>query len=73
MLVTIQDVPMNFRGYDIIVPMATRLTHRTALGHDPNYHFVDDLSFIDKKQWPLLWHDAYYYGIDIPKEFVTEI
>lgn len=70
--VTSQDIPMHFRGYDIVVPKGTRITHRTALGTDPNYNFVDDLSWIDKK-YPLLHHDAYYYGINVPKEYVIEV
>jgi hypothetical protein len=71
---TSQDVTISFRDYgNITVPKGTRLTHNTALGADRNYHFVDDFSWI-KKNYPqidrFLYHDAYYYGIDIPKEFV---
>ena len=33
----------NFMGYgDITVPAGTKVTHKTALGDDPNYHFVDE-------------------------------
>lgn len=72
---TSQDVTINFRDYgEITVPAGTRLTHMTALGIDKKYHFVDDLSWI-KKNYPsidrVLSHDAFYYGIDIPKEFVS--
>lgn len=72
---TSQDVTINFRDYgEITVPAGTRLTHMTAIGIDKNYHFVDDLSWI-KKNYPsidrVLSHDAFYHGIDIPKEFVS--
>jgi len=70
--ITSQEITMNFRGYDITIPAGTRLTHKTALGDDPNYNFVNDLSFIDKRNWPILYHDAYYYGIDISKEYVID-
>ena len=72
---TSQDVTIkNWRGYgDIVVPKGTRITHMTACGIDEKYHFVDDLSWIEKN-YPnvskLMRHDATYYGIDIPKEYI---
>lgn len=62
----------NFRGYgSITVPKGTRLTHQTACGIDEKYHFVDDLSFIPgSTATNLMKHEAYYYGIDVPKEYV---
>jgi hypothetical protein len=69
---TNQEIRMNFKGYDIVIPKGTRITHQTALGIDENYNFIDDLSFIDKKQWPLLYHDAFYYGITVDKSQVEE-
>lgn len=74
---TSQDVKINFRDYgEIVVPKGTRITHRTAMGVDENYHFVDDLRWIEtnyKSINKVLRHDAYYYGIDIPKEFIETI
>lgn len=71
---TKQDVKITFRHYgEIVVPKGTTLTHMTAVGENVNYHFVQDLSWIKKNyhdQWRPLYHDAYYYGINIPKEFV---
>ena len=71
---TNKDVTVNFRDYgDIVVPKGTRLTHKTACGIDEKYHFVDDLTWI-KDKYPkialILIHDALYYGINIPIEFV---
>jgi len=68
----------NFRGVypPITVPKGTRLTHQTAMGIDKNYHFVSDMSWITKN-YPtiakVLIHDVTYYGINVPKEFVTEL
>lgn len=71
---TKQDVTLNFMSYgQITVPKGTALTHETANGIDKNYHFVNSYGWI-KSNYPdiasILKHDVYYYGIDIPKEFV---
>lgn len=60
---------------NITVPKGTRVTHMTAMGIDERYHFVDDLSWVDKN-YPeiasVLKHDLTYYGIDVPVEFVDK-
>lgn len=71
---TSKPYTFNYRGYGpITVPAGTKVTHQTALGPDPNYHFVDDLSWIER-DYPtisgILRHDATYYGINVPKEYV---
>jgi len=65
--VTKEEIKMNFKGYDIIIPKGTAITHQTACGYDEKYNFINDLSFIPKDM-PLLKHDAFYYGIDIPAD-----
>jgi len=62
----------NYRGNGkIIVPKGTRLTNKTACGIDEKYHFVDDLSFMPGNSTTnCAKHDATYYGIDVPKEYV---
>lgn len=72
-----QDVTVNFRNYgEITVPKGTPITHNTAVGYSDEYHFVNDLNWIDTK-YPeisgLLRHDAFYYGIDIPAEFIETV
>ena len=68
----------NFRDKypPITVPKGTKLTHQTAMGIDKNYHFVNEYGWI-KRDYPeiagILIHDVVYYGINIPKEFVTEL
>lgn len=76
MKITKQDVTINFAHYGkITVPKGTKITNKTALGNDENYNFVDEFNWI-KTNYPnierCLTHDAIYYGINIPKEYVTE-
>lgn len=71
---TKQTVTVNFKHYgQITVPEGTKLTHQTAMGEDKSYHFVNDFNWIDKN-YPeiagILKHDAKFYGINIPAEFV---
>jgi hypothetical protein len=68
---TNREIKMHWRGYDIVIPKGTRVTNQTALGIDPNYHFIDDLSWIDKGL-PLLKHDATYYGINIDPDYIDK-
>lgn len=71
---TNQDVTINFRDYgNITIPKGTKVTHMTAMGIDKNYHFVDEFQWICdnyKDIERILKHDAIYYGINIPKEYI---
>lgn len=57
----------------ITVPKGTRLSHNTALGPDPNYHFVAEFGWI-VANYPNIMHmlkwDVEHYGINVPKEYV---
>jgi hypothetical protein len=71
---TKQDVTINYRNYgNITIPAGTTVTNMTACGIDKNYCFVNDFAWIIKN-YPaidrILIHDAKYYGINIPKEFI---
>jgi hypothetical protein len=60
----------------ITVPKGTEVTNQTASGIDKNYHFVSDLSWVEPypdgtPQYGLL-HDLFYYGINVPKEYITK-
>ncbi len=68
-LVTKRDIPLSeyIEGYDLVIPKGTRVTHRTACGYDPSYHFIDDLSWIPKNIG-MLRHDCEFYGINIKAE-----
>jgi hypothetical protein len=60
-----------------VVPAGTRVSHMTAMGEDPNYHFVDEFEWVKKSSiaewchnWDFVISDMKTYGIDIPKEYV---
>lgn len=71
---TNKDYTVNFMGYgEITIPKGTRVTNMTAMGEDKNYHFIDDLSWIERNYKTvagILRHDATYHGIDVPKEYI---
>ena len=71
-----QDVTVSFMNYgEITIPKGTKVTHKTAMGYDPNYNFVDEFDWIDT-EYPtisnILAFDAKHYGINISKEFIVE-
>jgi len=71
---TNKDYTTEFMHYGkITIPKGTMLTHQTACGIDKNYHFVNDLRFIER-DYPtiarILTHDMTYHGVDVPKEYV---
>lgn len=68
---TKQVIKMNFRGYDIEIPAGTRTTHKTAMGEDPKYNFIDDFGWIPKETG-MLRHDAVHYGINIAPELLED-
>ena len=79
-MVTNQDYTFNAKfgrtDYgEITVPKGTRVTHRTATGEDPKYHYVDEFDWIFDNYPELyrtLGHDAMHYGINVPVEFVDK-
>jgi len=58
----------------LTIPEGTRVTHTTACGPDPDYHFVDDFSWVGTHPSGVpkhgLLHDLAHYGINVPKEYV---
>ena len=68
-----QNVSLIYRTQP--VPEGTRVSHQTACGIDPNYHFVCEFDWIFKN-YPMiaymLKHDVKHYGINVPKEYVTK-
>ena len=76
---TNQDYTLHYKVANsdygtITVPKGTRLTHKTAMGIDEKYHFVEDFSWIKPHnngttQYGLI-HDVKTHGINVPKEYV---
>ena len=60
-------------GYKIHVPAGSPVTSITACGHDPAYHFLENVRRIAKRLTgfddSILLHDLTYYGLNIPAEF----
>ncbi len=77
MEVTKHDIKMEYKNYGIInIPKGTRITHKTDLGYDKNYIFIDDFNWIDKNHKniaSILKHDAKYYGILISKKDIINV
>jgi hypothetical protein len=76
-MITNKDYTLNFRQLGLItVPKGTRVSHWTATGYDEKIHFVCEYQWIDTN-YPeinkLLRHDIGFYGLDVPKEYVTEL
>jgi hypothetical protein len=71
-----EDYTTEFRDHgEITVPKGTKVTHRTAMGYDENYHFVDEFDWVEP--WDAtgtpkygLIHDLRFYGLNVPKEYI---
>ena len=70
---TVKPYTINFKGYDIAVPVGSIVSNRTACGPDDNYRFWQDWHNIAKDLTgfnnSILSHDLEYYGLNIPAEF----
>lgn len=71
---TKSDYTTEFRDYGTItVPAGTRVTNKTAMGIDKNYHFVNEFGWVKANYSQIdsiLIHDLTYYGLNIPKELI---
>lgn len=70
MLKTNRELKLNFRGHDIVVPAGQPVEKcKDSTGQ----YFVEDFaSFIDKRQRPILFHDATHYGIRVEGSDVSD-
>ena len=71
------DYSLVYKYYGhITVPKGTRVDNRTASGLDNKYNFIKEYDWITEK-YPtfanILKHDIYYYGINVPLEYLEEI
>lgn len=74
---TIRPYTVNFRNYgDITVPAGTPVTHTTACGDDPKYHFANSFGWIDRDYPEIaagLKMDVETYGIDVPIQYTDQL
>ena len=73
-----QIIVSDYRGYgELVIPKGTEVTNLTASGHDENYNFINDFSFIppysDGTKQSGLIHDLTYYGYNVDKSLVEEV
>lgn len=61
---TTKDIPMEWKGINIVVPESTRVTNMTATGPDDGYLFVDEYGWMEEDLSAWL-HEARHYGIPI--------
>lgn len=63
----------NYFGYDIIVPVGSIVTNKTACGYDDDYRYWEDWQECAEKltgfKNSCLAHDLTYHGINIPAEY----
>lgn len=70
---TIKPYQINFKGWEITVPVGSTVSNETALGFDDNYRFWRDFGPVVRELTgysnSILAHDLTYYGLNIPAEF----
>lgn len=70
---TTEEYRTKYKGWDIVVPAGSRVSNRTASGHDDAYHFWAGWSGVVEKltgfKNSTLAHDLTYYGLDIPAAY----
>lgn len=75
--VTNQEIKIHYRGEEITIPKGTSTTHKTALGIDETYNFINDFSWykphLKGVARQMATHDMRHYGINIPSSKVEFI
>ncbi len=70
---TIAEYSIHYKGYDIIVPIGSKVSNSTACGPDDNYRFWTDFHPYAEKltgfKNSILCHDLTYYGINVPAQY----
>jgi hypothetical protein len=76
---------VNLEGFKFVVPKGCKVSNKTAMGADDNYHFLairnvcPEPALISLEEWwsgndmPLtLIHELTYKGVNIPAEYCNE-
>jgi hypothetical protein len=70
---TIKEYKVNFKGYDLVVPVGSKVSNNTACGVDDNYRFWIDFQKTAQEitgfKDSFLVHDLTHYGLNIPAEY----
>lgn len=62
----------RYTPVDLAIPAGLAITNQTAMGIDPNYNFIADLSWLPK-ELEFLRHDLTYSGYNVPSNQLQEI
>lgn len=73
---TIKEYTVLYNGWEIVVPVGSKVDNKTACGNDDTYRFwvgwskqIEKLTGFKNS---ILAHDLTYYGLNIPAEFCEE-
>lgn len=68
----IQEYPINFQGWHLIIPIGATVSNQTATGPHDSYRFwIDWKEQVEKLTGysdSMLAHDLTYYGVNVPAE-----
>lgn len=65
---TIKEFKTTCKGQDVVVPVGSKVSNKTACGYDDGYRFWEDFrNTVDSKRYGLL-HDLTHYGVNVPAE-----
>lgn len=71
--ITTKPYTLDYNGWKITVPAGSKVSNKTAMGYDDNYHFWEDWQKTAEEvtgyKNSILAHDLTYYGINVPAEF----
>lgn len=70
---TKREYRCRYRGYDLVIPVGSVVSNRTACGADDSYRFLQDTNELARQvtgfPTSTLQHDLTYYGLNIPADY----
>ncbi len=70
---TTKEYRTSYKGWDLVVPVGSTVSNKTAMGWDDAYRFWNDWKeYVEKLTGfknSILAHDLTYYGLNIPAEY----
>ena len=69
----IKEYQVNYKSWEIIIPVGSIVSNQTACGFDDSYRFwtgwKKQIENLTGHPNSMLAHDLTYYGLNIPAEF----
>ncbi len=70
---TTKEFTTAYKGWDLVVPVGSIVSNKTAMGFDDAYRFWNDwTAYVEKLTGyknSILAHDLTHYGLNIPAEY----